>query len=125
MHEVAGFTDPEDTDRLHKPPYRLLVYPRDHSVQNSRPSTTHGAYALHVERPDDPYIAACDRRILLDTGLAIDASQVSEWAVNRLCKRRGCVAARATANAPDADVPLPCHDGTGPAHREHANHGPK
>lgn len=89
MHEVAGFTDPEDTDRLHKPP----------------------SESMEIERGIAALVPFVQR-----WSLPLNPEDLGEMVVAVL---------KAAANAPDADVPLPCHDGTGPAHREHANHGPK
>lgn len=72
----------------------LVVYPRDHSSTQSRPSTTHGAHALHSPSATDSALAACSSRILLDdkAGWHVDGAPAE-----LLCQRPGCVAARREA----------------------------
>lgn len=80
-----------------RPPFRPVVYARDHTWQNSRPGTTHGAYAMHSVAADG-VLAACDGRIVLDTQHPRFADEVGH-----LCERRGCVAARRSEQSAHSD----------------------
>jgi hypothetical protein len=67
----------------------VKLYPRDHTWQNSRPGTTHGAYALHAQSSLADGLAACDSRIILDVTRPVYLREAGE----RVCRRVGCRAA--------------------------------